>query len=118
MGYATYGLRPPLIAPRWSEPPPEEIQNDLHTLGSALGLQGQPTTNLHATSASVSEVVAGEYDLFSPSTGQRALGRSLTVWSDPTATVGRVVLPLPEEFAAAKDALDQLVIAVRIDAPT
>ncbi|MEZ4416121.1 MAG: hypothetical protein R3E10_10200 [Gemmatimonadota bacterium] len=97
---------------------PAEIQNDLIALGSALGLQGQPTTDLHPTSVSGRSAIVGEYDLFSPSTGQRALGRSVTVLSEHGTSLGMVLLAQSDQFASLKAELDHLVGAVRIEAPT
>ncbi|MEZ4701214.1 MAG: hypothetical protein R2834_12830 [Rhodothermales bacterium] len=97
---------------------PAEIQNDLIALGSALGLQGQPTSLLQQTAVSGRQVVAGEYDLFLASTRQRVLGRSVTVLSDQNTTLGMLVLAYPNTFAGARAALDGMVATARIDAPT
>ncbi|MCA9739322.1 MAG: hypothetical protein R3E98_15340 [Gemmatimonadota bacterium] len=107
-----------LIAAPGVSATPAEIQNELVALAGALGLQGTPSTDLHATTVSGRPVIAGEYDLVSPSTGQRVAGRSLTLQGGDGTSFGMVVLTSPERFAAIRDEVDRLVGAVEIGAPT
>lgn len=97
---------------------PAEIQKELVALARALGLQGQPTVELHPTTVAGRSAIVGEYDLFNPSTGQRAAGRSVTVLSGEGTSLGLVVLAPPERFAAVKEELDHVVAAAEIAKPT